>query len=134
MLSFIIDNFLLIAVALMSAGMLAWPYISKQKMGATVTNEELIQFINKKDAQVLDLRAHKDFKRGSIAGTKNFAFDTFAERIDTLAKDRPIIVLDAELGNSPKAAEMLRAKGFKDVYILEKGIKGWVEAKLPFSR
>lgn len=134
MFQFLVDNIVLVLVAITSGGMLAWPLISKRTMGATVTNEETIEFINKKNAQVIDLRDHKEFKRGAIGSSTNIPFAHFAERMDQVAKDRPVILVDAVNVNSKKASEMLRSKGYTNVYVLADGIKGWVEAKLPFSR
>lgn len=134
MFQFLIDNVVLVVVAIASGAMLAWPLISKRTMGATVTNEETIEFINKKNAQVIDLRDHKEFKRGAIASSTNIPFEHLADRMDQVAKDRPVILVDATNVNSKKASDMLRSKGYNNVFILADGIKGWVEAKLPFSR
>lgn len=134
MFQFLIDNIVLVAVAVVSGGMLAWPMVAQRKMGAAVSNEVAIEFINKKNAQVIDLRDHKEFKRGAIASSTNIPFEHFAERLDQVAKDRPIILVDATDTNSRKASELLRSKGYNNVYILINGIKGWVDAKLPFAR
>ncbi len=134
MFQFLIDNIVLVAVAVVSGGMLVWPMVAQRKMGAAVSNEVAIEFINKKNAQVIDLRDHKEFKRGAIASSTNIPFEQFAERLDQVAKDRPIILVDATDTNSRKASELLRSKGYNNVYILINGIKGWVDAKLPFAR
>ena len=83
---------------------------------------------------MIDLRDHKEFKRGAIASSTNIPFEHFADRMDQVAKDRPVILVDAVNTNSKKASEMLRSKGYNNVFVLADGIKGWVEAKLPFSR
>ncbi len=134
MLDFLIDNIVLVAVVLISGGFLLEPYIRKRSMGPSLSNEEAIDYINKKNAFILDVRATKDFKRGAIAGSKSIPIDGFEGRVNEVPKDRPVIVVDTVTTSSLKAAKVLRAQGYKDVFVLEGGIKGWVDAKLPFTR
>ena len=134
MLDFLLDNIVLVAVVLISGGFLLEPYIRKRSMGPSLSNEEAIDYINKKNAFILDVRATKDFKRGAIAGSKSIPIDGFEGRVNEVPKDRPVIVVDTVATSSQKAAKVLRAQGYKDVFVLEGGIKGWVDAKLPFTR
>lgn len=134
MLDFLLDNIVLVAVVLISGGFLLEPYIRKRSMGPSLSNEEAIDYINKKNAFILDVRATKDFKRGAIAGSKSIPIDGFEGRVNEIPKDRPVIVVDTVTTSSQKAAKVLRAQGYKDVFVLEGGIKGWVDAKLPFTR
>lgn len=134
MLDFLLDNIVLVAVVLISGGFLLEPYIRKRSMGPSLSNGEAIDYINKKNAFILDVRATKDFKRGAIAGSKSIPIDGFEGRVNEVPKDRPVIVVDTVTTSSQKAAKVLRAQGYKDVFVLEGGIKGWVDAKLPFTR
>ena len=134
MFDFLLDNILLVAVVFISGAFLLEPYVRKRSMGPSLNNEEVIDYINKKNAFVLDVRASKDFKRGAIAGSKSIPIDGFEGRVNEVPKDRPVIVVDTVTTSSVKAAKILRAQGYKDVFVLEGGIKGWVDAKLPFTR
>ena len=134
MFEFLLDNILLVAVVFISGAFLLEPYVRKRSMGPSLNNEEVIDYINKKNAFVLDVRATKDFKRGAIAGSKSIPIDGFEGRVNEVPKDRPVIVVDTVTTSSVKAAKILRAQGYKDVFVLEGGIKGWVDAKLPFTR
>ena len=134
MFEFLLDNILLVAVVFISGAFLLEPYVRKRSMGPSLNNEEVIDYINKKNAFVLDVRASKDFKRGAIAGSKSIPIDGFEGRVHEVPKDRPVIVVDTVTTSSVKAAKILRAQGYKDVFVLEGGIKGWVDAKLPFTR
>lgn len=134
MFEFLFDNILLVAVVFISGAFLLEPYVRKRSMGPSLNNEEVIDYINKKNAFVLDVRASKDFKRGAIAGSKSIPIDGFEGRVNEVPKDRPVIVVDTVTTSSVKAAKILRAQGYKDVFVLEGGIKGWVDAKLPFTR
>ena len=134
MIEFLLDNIVLVAVILFSGAFLLEPVVRKRTMGPSLSNEEAIDYINKKNAFVLDVRATKEFKRGAIAGAKSIPIEGFEGRINEVPKDRPVIVVDTVTTASQKAAKILRAQGYKDVFVLEGGIKGWVAAKLPFTR
>lgn len=134
MFEFLLDNIVLVAVILVSGAFLLEPVIRKRSMGPSLSNEEAIDYINKKNAFVLDVRSTKDFKRGAIANSKSIPMEGFEGRINEVPNDRPVIVVDTVTSSSQKAAKILRAKGYKDVFVLEGGIKGWVDAKLPFTR
>lgn len=134
MFEFLIDNILLVFVVLASGGMLLWPSIAKKTQGPSLNNEQAIEYINKKNAFVVDVRTPKDFKRGSIAGSKNIPFEDFEKRLTEVPKNQPVLVVDTVSTFSAKAATLLRNQGYKDVYVLAEGIKGWVDAKLPFTR
>ena len=134
MFEFLLDNILLVAVVFISGAFLLEPYVRKRSMGPSLNNEEVIDYINKKNAFVLDVRASKDFKRGAIAGSKSIPIDGFEGRVNEVPKDRPVIVVDTVTTSSVKAAKILRAQGYKEVFVREGGIKGWVDAKLPFTR
>ena len=62
MFEFLLDNILLVAVVFISGAFLLEPYVRKRSMGPSLNNEEVIDYINKKNAFVLDVRASKDFK------------------------------------------------------------------------
>ena len=134
MFEFLIDNILLVFIVLASGGMLIWPAIAKKTQGPSLDNDQAIEYINKKNAFIVDVRTPKDFKRGSIAGSHNIPFEDFEKRMTEVPKDRPVLVVDTVSTFSVKAATLLRNQGYKDVFILAEGIKGWVDAKLPFTR
>lgn len=134
MISFLFENILLVVIALVSAGMLVYPYILKSKIGASVTNEELTDLVNKKKAVVIDVRSRNDFKRGTIAGAKNIPMSTFQDRLSDIKQDVPVILVDEDAKQAPKAAAVLRQNGYKAVYVLNKGIEGWLQASLPLNR
>ena len=91
---FLLDNIVLVAVILVSGGFLLEPVIRKKNMGPSLSNEEAIDYINKKNAFILDVRATKDFKRGAIAGSKSIPIEGFEGRVSEVPKDRPVIVVD----------------------------------------
>lgn len=131
-IEFLQENVLLLAIIFVCIVMLVFPNGGRKK--ELIDNDELIEFINKKQAQVVDIRDAQEFKAGHIASSVNIPYKNFSKELGSLNKDKPTIVVDQASKNSSRASTLLRRAGFKNVYVLEKGIKGWTEARLPFKR
>lgn len=71
---------------------------------------------------ILDLRTPTDFQNGSIPGAINIPFDQIAQRIDTLSKDIPLLVVCDNGIKSVTCCEFLANKGFAYLYVLKGGI------------
>ncbi len=128
---FFIDNIFLIAVALVSGGMLLWPLIRARAAGPSVSTLQATQLINSKHAQVVDVRGEDEFGRGSLPNAKNIPTPKIAQRAAELKKDRPVILVCNTGRSAAPAAAQLRAAGFGEVYVLAGGLAAWREAGLP---
>jgi len=83
-------------------------------------------------AILLDVRTDAEVKEGTIAGSQNIIYDdAFANKLGGLSADIPIFVFCAAGKRSAKAAEILKEKGFKEVYQLKGGLNAWKDAKMP---
>ena len=71
MSQFIVQNALLIIIAVIAAVSLAMPLINTRRFGPMVSSEQAVSLINKQNALVVDVRAQKDFKRVRIANSVN---------------------------------------------------------------
>lgn len=85
---------------------------------------------------VLDIRTPKEFAAGHIAGAKNIDFyeKDFADRLKALDPAKPCLVHCAVGGRSTKSLETFRKLGFKEVYHLDGGFKGWEKAGQPVEK
>ncbi len=84
------------------------------------------------NAVLLDVRTEAEVKEGTIAGSQNIVYDNaFADKLEKLSAETPVFVYCAAGKRSAKAAEIMKAKGFKEVYQLKGGLNAWREAKLP---
>ena len=50
-----------------------------------------------------------------------------------LKRERPVILVDQTGAGSRPVARLLRGVGFQRVTILERGIVGWLQAKMPLE-
>jgi len=87
---------------------------------------------NTPNAILLDVRSESEVKEGALPNAQNIAYDdSFSNKLGGLSKESPIFVYCAAGKRSAKAAEILKEKGFKEVYQLKGGLNAWREAKLP---
>lgn len=133
MSQFIVQNALLIIIAVIAAVSLAMPLINTRRFGPMVSSEQAVSLINKQNALVVDVRAQKDFKRVRIANSVNIPANEIQNRLGELSKDRTIIVVDNSGNMSAAASKLLRGVGFAKVYVLDSGLVGWMRDKLPLE-
>ena len=133
MSQFIVQNALLIIIAVIAAVSLAMPLINTRRFGPMVSSEQAVSMINKQNALVVDVRAQKDFKRVRIANSVNIPANEIQNRLGELSKDRTIIVVDNSGNMSAAASKLLRGVGFTKVYVLDSGLVGWMRDKLPLE-
>ena len=133
MSQFIVQNALLIIIAVIAAVSLAMPLINTRRFGPMVSSEQAVSLINKQNALVVDVRAQKYFKRVRIANSVNIPANEIQNRLGELSKDRTIIVVDNSGNMSAAASKLLRGVGFTKVYVLDSGLVGWMRDKLPLE-
>lgn len=89
-----------------------------------------------KNELLVDVRQTWEVKQGRIAGSVNYDWlaDGFMANFKTVPKDKPIYVYCAVGGRSSEAAAALSKAGYKKVYNLTGGYKGWEKAGYPVTK
>ncbi len=133
---FLIDNLMLVGIALASGAMLVWPMIAGARKGGALSTLQATQMINQKDAVVIDVRDQADYAKGHILNAKNFPDKVLGERRAELEKLKtsPIIVSDDNGQRATPAAQKLREMGLAEVFVLQGGIGAWRDAGLPVTK
>ncbi|RPI47635.1 MAG: rhodanese-like domain-containing protein [Betaproteobacteria bacterium] len=134
---FLQNNIFLVAVCLISGGMLLWPMIQKATAGGKeVSVQQAVQLINRRDALVLDVRDASEFESGHIPNARHVPAADLEKRVKELEKfkQRPVIVSCRSGSRSIAACSALRKNGFQEVFSLKGGILGWQQASLPLEK
>lgn len=103
----------------------------EQKTGTEQVAPVAFEQEMKDDAgQVVDVRMPKEYAEGHIDGAKNLHIydNDFAERLDSLDKDKTVYVYCKAGARSAEAVELMERKGFKHIVELEGGLDAWDEA------
>ena len=98
-----------------------------------VSPAQATELINRQGAQIVDVRKAADFAKGHIANSRNIPADQIQNEFGKLKRERPVILVDQTGAGSRPVARLLRGVGFQRVTILERGIVGWLQAKMPLE-
>ena len=133
---FVRNNLLLFAVALVSGGMLLWPFVRRSTGGPWVSTTQATHLINREEALVVDVREPNEFAAGHVLGAKNLPLARLDASGADLAKrkERPVIVYCDGGERSAKALAALKKQGFTRVANLSGGIAAWQQAGLPVEK
>jgi glyoxylase-like metal-dependent hydrolase (beta-lactamase superfamily II)/rhodanese-related sulfurtransferase len=88
---------------------------------------------SKEPPLVIDLRTPKEHEEGRIPGSLSVPLNHLVDRLDSLPKDRPLLVYCAGGYRSSIGASLLQRHGFDRVSEIAGGIEGWQAAKLPIE-
>lgn len=133
-MNFVTENIFLIAIAFVSGAMLLWPLVNRGMAGATLGNLQATRMINDQGAVIVDVRPNAEFATGHLPNAKNIPADDVSKRAGELPAGKPVIVVCANGNRAGKAATALRTAGRQDVFCLEGGVAGWLQAGLPLVK
>ena len=82
---------------------------------------------------IIDVRTPEEFSDGHIENAINIDFysDTFRDDLDKLDKNKMYFIYCKSGNRSGSAMDIMAELGFKEVYNLSVGIKGWIAEGLP---
>jgi rhodanese-related sulfurtransferase len=132
---FILDNWMLMSIALASAGMLFWP-VFKGATGGSLTAEGAVQLINRQKAVVIDVCEANEFAAGHVGGAKNIPLSQLEEKLPTVVKNKalPVILVCQSGARSHSAVAMVKKLGYEQAQSLGGGLKAWKAANLPVEK
>lgn len=132
-MTFLIDNWLLILVALSSGGLLLWPAL--RGGGRGITPAQAVQLMNREKAVVVDVCTPEEFAQGHVIGARNIPVDQIADAKGLPSnKAQPLVVVCASGVRAGRAASALRKAGHEQVHVLAGGMGAWREAGLPTQK
>jgi rhodanese-related sulfurtransferase len=132
---FIIDNWMLIALALLSGALLLAPIIQ----GAVATGlgaNEAVQLMNREKAVVVDVCEPHEFAAGHVVGAKNIPLGDLQAKLSNAVKNKklPIILVCQSGARSGRAVATAKGLGFEQVHSLGGGLVAWKAASLPLEK
>jgi rhodanese-related sulfurtransferase len=132
---FIIDNWMLFAVAIGSATMLFLPQI-QGATGGTLSASGAVQLMNREKAVVVDVSDPEEFVLGHMNNAKNLPFSQLEDKLAGLVKNKelPLILVCTSGARSNRAVAVAKKLGFNNVQALAGGLKSWKEANLPLEK
>ena len=134
-MKFILDNWMLIAVALSAGGMLMWPMINGAGPGA-LSADGAVQLINREKAVVIDICEPNEFAAGHVVGAKNIPLGQLEGKLGSTVKNKalPLILVCQSGARSSRALGIAKKLGFENVQSLSGGLGAWRSANLPIEK
>ena len=134
-MKFIVDNWMLILIALSSGGMLAWPMVRGANAGS-LTAQGAVQLINRERAVVVDVREPEEFAAGHVTGAKNVPLDQLEEKLAAAVKNKtvPLLLVCANGARAQRAVGRAKKLGYEQAQAVAGGLKSWKEANLPVEK
>ena len=135
-MKFLIDNWMLISIALASGGMLMWPAITGGMAAGDLTASSAVQLMNREKAVVVDVCETGEFAAGHIVGAKNIPLGDLEAKLPGAVKNKtlPLILVCASGMRSGRAVAIAKKLGYEQAQSLGGGLKAWKEANLPIEK
>ena len=135
LLKFIMDNWMLVAVAVSSGAMLMWPVIQGATAGG-ITSASAVQLINRERAVVVDVSEADEYAAGHVGGAKNVPVGDLEKRLPEVVKNKtlPLILVCATGARANRALATAKKLGYDQAQVLAGGLKSWKEANLPVEK
>ncbi len=134
-MKFIIDNWMLISIALASGALLLWPVL-QGAAAVGIAPTAVVQMINRDKAVVVDVCQAEEFVQGHIVGSKNIPLAELEAKLPGLVKNKalPVILVCQTGARSGRAVATAKKLGYEQAQSLAGGLKAWKTANLPVEK
>ena len=134
-MDFVLANWMLIAVALVSGGMLLMPMLTGGG-GAGLTPAAAVHLINREKAVVIDVCEPAEYQAGHVAGAKSIPLAELEAKLPGAVKNKatPLVLVCASGMRSGRAVAIAKKLGYENAQSLSGGLKSWREASLPIEK
>jgi rhodanese-related sulfurtransferase len=132
--SFLIENWMLILLALISGAMLVAPQLTGAG-SSTVGTSEAVRLINREKGVLIDVCEPNEFAAGHASGARNVPLANLETSKDLPGnKALPLVLMCASGMRSKRAAAKLKKLGYEKVVAVAGGNAAWREANLPMDK
>lgn len=135
MVNFIVNNWMLISIALVSGGMLLWPVV-QGAANAGLTPAGAVLLINREKAVVVDVCEANEFAAGHVGGAKNIPLGELEAKLASAVKNKtlPLILVCQSGARSGRALAIAKKLGYDQAQSLGGGLSAWRAANLPVEK
>lgn len=134
-MSFIVQNWYLILLAVVSGGLLLVPVL-KGATGGSLQPNDAVAKINREKAVVVDVREPEEYVKGHITNAKNIPLAQLDERLPQVAKNKalPVILVCDKGSRAVRAEAQAKKLGYANAQALAGGMKAWRDAGMPVTK
>ena len=132
-MNFLLENWMLIAVALASGVALIVPTLGK---GSGLSPQDMVQLMNREKAVVIDVCSPEEFAQGHVIGAKNLPVGELEAKLAQVVKNKstPVVMVCQAGARSSRAVATAQKLGYEKVQSLAGGLKAWQAANMPVEK
>src|SRR6188768_2547969 len=114
-MTFLVDNWALILVALVSGGLLVWPAVARGARGSGLSPNDAVLLMNREKGVVVDVSETEEFATGHITGARNIPFSQLEQRLPEVVKNKalPVILVCPTGGRANRALAVAKTLGYE---------------------
>jgi rhodanese-related sulfurtransferase len=132
---FIVDNWMLISIAVASGALLLWPVMK----GAAMTGLDpatAVQLINREKGVVIDVCEPGEFAAAHVRGSRNIPLGQLESKLAGVVKNKtvPLILVCQSGARSGRAVAIAKKLGYEQAQSLGGGLASWKAANLPIEK
>ena len=101
-------------------------------MDSDYTPQQVAEFLQEGDIQLIDVRQPEEHEAGRIAGDRFIELAQLAAQVATIDRERPVVFYCRTGSRSAMATEAFRGAGF-DAHNMVGGLVEWHAAGLPLD-
>ncbi len=133
-MKFLVDNWMLIAIALSSGVMLFLPVLKNS--GGGLSPDGAVMLINREKAVVVDVCEAEEFAAGHVGGAKNVPLNQLEGKLAATVKNKtlPLILVCQTGARSARAVAIAKKLGYDNTQSMQGGLKAWQTANLPTEK
>ncbi len=134
-MNFIVNNWMLISIALVSGGLLLWPVVQGAAT-AGLSPAAAVLLMNREKAVVVDVCETGEFAAGHIVGSKNVPLGELEAKLVAAVKNKtlPLILVCQTGARSARALVIAKKLGYEQAQSLGGGLTAWKAANLPVEK
>ncbi|MDQ2928095.1 MAG: rhodanese-like domain-containing protein [Caldimonas sp.] len=134
-MNFVIQNWYLFAMALVSGGLLVWPMLTGVGGGSQVTASDAVRLINRERAVMIDVSEPAEYAAAHPVGARSVPLASLeASRDLPKNKSLPVVVVCPTGSRANRAVATLKKLGFENAQALAGGLTAWRAANLPVEK
>jgi rhodanese-related sulfurtransferase len=133
--NFIVNNWMLISIALVSGALLLWPVVQGAAT-AGLTPAAAVLLMNREKAVVVDVCESSEFAAGHIVGSKNVPLSELEAKLGAAVKNKtvPLVLVCQSGARSGRAVAIAKKLGYEQAQSLGGGLGAWKAANLPLEK
>lgn len=130
---FLINNWVLILVAVGSGAMLLWPVLTGGVGQGGVSVADAVQKMNREKAVLVDVREANEYAAEHVVQARHVPLGEVEQKLAQVAKNKqaPVLFICVSGARSGRAAAIARKLGYEQALSVAGGMGAWRRANLP---